>query len=108
MAAGPISMDSQNIEDPDTYDAFRYYKEDKLTSNYVNTSSTSLHFGMGRYACPGRFFAVAVLKCALSRLLIDYDFKFGNGQTDRPKNMVLGDKIIPNFTTDIYIRKRNP
>lgn len=106
MAAGPISMDSQNVQDPDVFDGFRFYKEDKITSNYVNTGPTSLHFGMGRYACPGRFFAVSVLKCILSRFLVDYDFKFAPGQTGRPKNMVLGDKIIPNVTTDVYIKKR--
>ena len=35
-----------------------------------------------------------------------YDFRFGPDQKDRPKNMMIGDKIVPNVSTPIFIRKR--
>jgi cytochrome P450 len=107
MAAGPISMDSNVVKDPETFDGFRYYKEEKLNSNYVSTGPTSMHFGLGRYACPGRFFATFVMKAIMSRFFMEYEFKFGHGQTQRPKNMLIGDKIVPNVGTDVYLRKRS-
>ena len=106
MASGPISHDPEIVTDPDTFDAFRYAKEKKATSSLVSTGPTHMHFGLGRYACPGRFFATHVMKVILSRFLRDYEFHFEAGQKGRPKNIVIGDKIIPNLTTPILIRKR--
>ncbi|PKY06745.1 cytochrome P450 [Aspergillus campestris IBT 28561] len=106
MAAGPISHDPEIVADPDTFDAFRYAKEKKATSSLVSTGPTHMHFGLGRYACPGRFFATHVMKVILSRFLVDYEFHFEAGQRGRPQNVVIGDKIIPNLTTPILIKKR--
>ncbi|KAB8220002.1 cytochrome P450 [Aspergillus novoparasiticus] len=106
MASGPIGMDTKYISDPDTFDALRYVDGDKAQSQFVHTSATSMHFGLGRYACPGRFFATVVLKAILSRFLMEYEFRFGPDQVGRPKNMLLGDKIVPNTSVDVYVRKR--
>ncbi|PIG80539.1 cytochrome P450 [Aspergillus arachidicola] len=106
MASGPIGMDTKYISDPDAFDALRYVDGDKAQSQFVHTSATSMHFGLGRYACPGRFFATFVLKAILSRFLVEYEFRFGPDQVGRPKNMLLGDKIVPNTSVDVYVRKR--
>ncbi|BAE65194.1 unnamed protein product [Aspergillus oryzae RIB40] len=106
MASGPIGMDTKYVSDPTTFDAFRYVDGDKAQSQFVHTSATSMHFGLGRYACPGRFFATFVLKAILSRFLVEYEFRFGPDQVGRPKNMLLGDKIVPNTSVDVYVRKR--
>ncbi|KAE8138186.1 cytochrome P450 [Aspergillus pseudotamarii] len=106
MASGPIGMDTKYVSDPDTFNALRYVDGDKAQSQFVHTSATSMHFGLGRYACPGRFFATFVLKAILSRFLVEYDFQFGPDQIGRPKNVLLGDKIVPNTSTDVYVRKR--
>jgi cytochrome P450 len=107
MAAGPISMDPSVVKDPDIFDGFRYYGGgDKLNSSFVSTGPTGMHFGLGRYACPGRFFATFVMKAILSRFLVEYEFKFGPGQAKRPKNTLIGDKVIPNVSTDVYLQKR--
>ncbi|KAB8272529.1 cytochrome P450 [Aspergillus minisclerotigenes] len=106
MASGPIGMDTKYVSDPNTFDAFRYVDGDKAQSQFVHTSATSMHFGLGRYACPGRFFATFVLKAILSRFLVEYEFRFGPDQVGRPKNMLLGDKIVPNTSVDVYVRKR--
>ncbi|KAL4755995.1 cytochrome P450 [Aspergillus foveolatus] len=105
MAAGPISRDPDIISDPDRFDAFRFMKEGRATSGLVSTGPTSMHFGLGRYACPGRFFAAVVMKAILSRFLVDYEFKFGPDQKERPRNMVIGDKIVPNVSTPIFIKR---
>ncbi|KAJ5293544.1 cytochrome P450 [Penicillium antarcticum] len=106
MAAGPISRDPDVMSDPDAFDAFRFVKENRPTSGFVSTGVSNMHFGLGRYACPGRFFAAFVMKAILSRFIADYDFRFAPDQKERPKNMVIGDKIVPNVSTPIFIRKR--
>lgn len=105
MAAGPISRDPEIIPDPERFDAFRFMKEGKPTSGLVSTGPTNMHFGLGRYACPGRFFAAVVMKAVLARFLVEYEFKFGPGQAGRPPNMVIGDKIVPNVSTTVFIKK---
>lgn len=106
MASGPISRDPDVIGDPDVFDAFRFAKEGKATSGLVSTDPTNMHFGLGRYACPGRFFAAFVMKAVLSRFLREYEFRFGPDQVGRPKNILIGDKIVPNVSTPVFIRKR--
>ncbi|CAI7628935.1 unnamed protein product [Penicillium bialowiezense] len=108
MASGPVSRDPDVVKDPETFDAFRYTKQNAQTSGFVSTGSQHMHFGLGRYACPGRFFASFVMKLILSRLLMDYEFKFAPGQTERPKNLLIGDKIVPNVSTAIFIKRRTP
>lgn len=99
-------MDNQVVPGAHTFDGFRWFKEGKGTSTFVNTSPTSLHFGLGRYACPGRFFASYVLKALLSRILLDYNFRFEATQQGRPKNLLIGDKVVPNLDTDVYFKRR--
>ncbi|OOQ86347.1 putative cytochrome P450 [Penicillium brasilianum] len=107
MAAGPISRDSEVVEDPEVFDAFRFVKQGKgPTSGFVSTGPNHMHFGLGRYACPGRFFASVVMKLILSRFLTEYEFHFAPGQTERPRNILVGDKIVPNVSTPIFIKKR--
>ena len=63
--------------DPSTFDPFRYsrLREDKSTPENANkfqfamTDRNSLHFGHGKYACPGRFFASNEIKILLCHLL---------------------------------------
>lgn len=106
MPSGPISMDSDIIADAEVFDGYRWFRQGKPTSAFVNTSATNLHFGLGRYACPGRFFASYMMKAILSRLLLHYDFKFDESQRGRPKNLPIGDKLLPNMDTRILFKRR--
>lgn len=80
------------ISPPNSFDGFRYYKKTQASANdqhqYTTTDSDHLHFGHGRYACPGRFVASTEMKVILSRILLNYDMKFPRGQ-GRPENMTV-------------------
>ncbi|KAF7352017.1 hypothetical protein MVEN_01163900 [Mycena venus] len=63
-----------------------------------------LSFGLGRHACPGRFFAVNELKLMLAHILENYDLKL-DGPT-RPPNEWFGTLAAANRTAKVLFRKR--
>ncbi|KAJ5803910.1 uncharacterized protein N7518_000213 [Penicillium psychrosexuale] len=135
FAAGPISKDAAFVKDPITFDGFRWchnprdrfvltpelakldamlngageMQAEKSASSayFVSITNTNMHFGFGLQACPGRFFASNTLKAILSRLILDYEFKFVEDlQGKRPSNLVVGEHILPSMTTEMLFRKR--
>ncbi|KAK7746792.1 hypothetical protein SLS53_001980 [Cytospora paraplurivora] len=63
-------------------------------------------FGTGRQACPGRWYASAQIKLVLCLLLTEYDFRFPDGQTERPQNWVKDEKTGPNMEQMIWIKRK--
>lgn len=107
MPSGPISMDDEIVPSAKTFDAFRWFREGKSTSAFVHTSPTNLHFGIGKFACPGRFFASHMIKIILARILQEYDFKFEDTQSVRPQNILIGDKVVPDVYARVLFNKRD-
>lgn len=66
----------------------------------------SLEFGYGSHACPGRFFATAVLKCTLAAILQKYDLRFSKGgENPAPKyNRIL--VLTPDVERVVEFRER--
>lgn len=76
-----------DIAEPGSFDGFRYYEKTldsgSVRYQYSSTDSDHIHFGYGRYACPGRFAASIEIKCVLSRILLNYDMRFPEVKADR-------------------------
>ncbi|KAL8647240.1 MAG: hypothetical protein Q9210_005672, partial [Variospora velana] len=62
-------LDTDVTSTPGTFDGFRYL-ERSSHEKFTTTSSTHLHFGHGRYACPGRYFASAEIKAVVARVVM--------------------------------------
>ena len=78
------------------------------STSFVSISPSNMHFGYGRQACPGRFFAANTIKAIMSRLIMEYDFKFDDCQAGRrPVNWMVGEHVLPNTSTVVLIRKRS-
>jgi cytochrome P450 len=129
--AGPISKDEAFIPNPTVFDGFRWChdphdryaltpelidsnenerdgKSASLASSFVSIAQTHMHFGFGRQACPGRFFAANTLKAIISRLILDYEFKFVDSlEGERPANLVVGEHILPSMSAEMLFRKRS-
>ncbi|KAJ5165495.1 Small-subunit processome Utp12 [Penicillium coprophilum] len=135
FAAGPISKDDAFIKNPSVFDGFRWCHNPQdryiltpelaepfildvagekmqagksMSSAYfVSITNTNMHFGFGVQACPGRFFAANTLKAILSRIILDYEFKFVQDLGGkRPPNLVVGEHILPSMSTEMLFRKR--
>lgn len=101
VPAAGIAFDHEIFEDPHTFDALRFYKlrqskgkessgakvaEVVASSQFVGVGATSLTFGYGRHACPGRFFAVNEIKMIMAVALLEYEVKNPDGITGRYEN----------------------
>ncbi|OAL53555.1 cytochrome P450 [Pyrenochaeta sp. DS3sAY3a] len=83
-----IQRDGSVYDDPDTYLPFRFAQPSTTTSSSPSSSPqpprhavtldpTFLAFGVpGRWACPGRFFAIMELKIFVAEMLLHYDVEF--------------------------------
>lgn len=78
------------------------------STSLVSISPANMHFGFGRQACPGRFFAANTIKAIMSRIIMDYDLKFEDSQAGRrPGNIVVGEHIFPSTNSAVLFRKRD-
>lgn len=112
--AGPMSRDPDLVSnEPATYDPFRWCPTTNPNATnpgtgsgnrLVSISPVNTHFGYGRLACPGRFFASNTMKAILSRLLAEYDLVLVGGK--RPANIWLGEQIMPAMGGMVQIRER--
>nr|UGT01488.1 P450 monooxygenase [Claviceps quebecensis] len=109
IAARCINLDRDLLPEADVFKPLRWTEQDgTVPTTFSNSSASNLHFGLGRYACPGRFMAAYLIKAIVSRILIDYDFKLqGDCASGRPPNLIHGDKLLPNRTATILLRRRN-
>jgi len=98
-------------ENANEFDGFRFAKLRESEGNavrgghqVVSTSVDNLSFGLGRHACPGRFFAANELKVLLAHLVVTYDMKFEEGK-GAPRDFRIALTCIPR-TTDVMFRTR--
>lgn len=98
-----------DISPPGKFDGFRYFKKTQASGTdqyqYSSTDSEHIHFGHGRYACPGRFVASTEMKIILSRILLNYDMKFPRGQ-GRPGNMAILELSFQDPAGRIMLKQR--
>ncbi|KAI0673746.1 cytochrome P450 [Trametes maxima] len=101
--------DSGLYDDPDVFDPFRFSrmreaKGEGIKHQFVNVSTDYIPFGVGRHACPGRFFAANELKSLLAHLVLNYDFKLANG--DQPLSLNFWGYNLVAEEWKILFRKR--
>jgi cytochrome P450 len=110
VPAHAISMDPKLYPDPKKFDGFRFEKvrEDPQKNGraqYASSNPSSMAFGYGRHACPGRFFAANEIKAIMAYLLHNYDMKFREGQV-RPESLLFETQYLPNSTATVCFKRR--
>jgi cytochrome P450 len=104
-------IDPEITPDPELFDPMRSYRKRRSSpdeeSNHLagQPSRDNLSFGFGSQACPGRHIAVSIVKMVVSRLLVDYEFKFAEGK-EKPSSVHLLEFIFPDPAAKLMMRKR--
>lgn len=75
-----IHRDPNVYENADTFDPYRFYNmrqrdEDSGKHQFVTLGTGVMSFGIGRHACPGRFFAANEIKLIVVSILRKYDLE---------------------------------
>ncbi len=104
VPAQAIARDPAVFPEPDKFDALRFYKlrqeardngevEASAQNQFVSVSPSSLTFGYGRHACPGRFLAANEIKMVIANALLLYDIRNVEGVEERYPNMEFGGTV---------------
>lgn len=113
MPSGPMARDQLYYNDPLTFDGNRFYRgpagEDgaqQSESAYAAIEPGNLSWGHGRFSCPGRWYASAMMKLVLATLILDYEFGYPKGQSVRPPNFVMDLHVLPDMKQKIVLKRR--
>ncbi|PKY00091.1 putative cytochrome P450 [Aspergillus campestris IBT 28561] len=109
-----ISMDAALYPEPEEFKGFRFHdlQKEKVSGEkgppvvYATSHPSSMAFGYGRHACPGRFFASAEIKAIMAYLIRNYDFKFPQDGQDRPPSLLFETQNLPNPTGRVMFKRR--
>lgn len=101
----------QNWGDPHAFDGFRFYKlrskpEDAHKYQFPSISLESMEFGLGKDACPGRFFATNQIKIILAHLIFHYDLALEKPEAGRPKNFMFEVNVLADPTAKLLLKRR--
>ncbi|CAJ2508095.1 Uu.00g092810.m01.CDS01 [Anthostomella pinea] len=106
-----VAVDERFYPEPEKFDGLRFWKlrqqseEARDRWQFTSIGDTNMNFGLGKHACPGRFFAANEVKLILAHLLLNYDIKLKDGE-GRPKpNMFMMTKS-PSQTAEVLFRRR--
>lgn len=105
--ANVAMRDPKFYPSPDTFDPYRFSKSREAgdSSAYlVSPSPEHIGFGLGRHACPGRFFAANEIKIVLSHMLLKYDIKLPEDSSAAPSTS--GIFLDSNPTARLIVRRR--
>ncbi|KAF9244148.1 cytochrome P450 [Melanogaster broomeanus] len=110
VAAYSTHLDDGLYENAHRFDPFRFanmHGEDEEGANqqFVSLTPEYLPFGLGRHACPGRFFAAVQLKTMLAHVVLSYDIKLENGAA-QPQSVQIGIAIAADSSAKVMFRKR--
>ena len=115
MPAGPMSRDPAFYDNPDTFDSHRFCRPAKRGGgaahppehDFTGMERGNVAWGSGRLSCPGRWYASAMNKLIIAKLLVLYSIQFPEGQSTRPPSIYEDGTIIPSPTQQILMCKRS-
>lgn len=105
-----VSADSSIYPDPDSFDGLRFYKlrqrtpQDEYKHQLSTIDKNMLHFGAGRHACPGRWFASSEIKLILVTLIMKHDMKLKD--SIRPKTIQMQTLRAADPRSEVLFKKR--
>jgi cytochrome P450 len=99
MSAGSMAMDETFYSSPKEFLPELFHSGSEVKGNLV-------HWGSGRFTCPGRWYASAMMKVIIALMITKYDVKFPEGQVERLPNVYMDILVEPNPKQMVQIRIR--
>ncbi|KAF8522680.1 cytochrome P450, partial [Gautieria morchelliformis] len=99
-----IHADETHYKDPNTFNGLRFHEmrmnshddSEGIQHSLVSSRMDFISFGLGKHIwSPGRFFAALEMKTFLAYILLNFDVKLPDGQTERPPNTYVGSACVP-------------
>ncbi|PSN71718.1 hypothetical protein BS50DRAFT_629856 [Corynespora cassiicola Philippines] len=75
-------------------------------SRLIDANDTYHVWGTGRMACPGRYYAAAVMKVILAQIIVNYDFDLV--PSDDSRWITWRSSMIPKGNTKVVFVPRSP
>ncbi|KAK9414413.1 hypothetical protein SUNI508_11255 [Seiridium unicorne] len=106
-----FSHDERYFQDPEVFDGLRFWKmrhQSEEAANrwqFTSIGDYNINFGIGKHACPGRFFAGNEIKVILAHLVLNYDIKLKEGE-GRPEPMMFMMSKTANSKAEILFKRR--
>lgn len=109
-----MAFDPDTYVDPEAFDGLRFFKlrqaegadgPTRVRQQFVGTDQKQVQFGLGRHACPGRWFAGHVIKLVVASLLLRYDLRFREGE-EKPTTFLFQTTNMPRPGTIILARRK--
>ncbi|RDA85087.1 hypothetical protein CP532_3111 [Ophiocordyceps camponoti-leonardi (nom. inval.)] len=105
----PLLQDERFYKEPHKFDGLRFARmrnDVKLRAScpLTATSEHSMHFGIGRNACPGRFMVSDEVKLVMIHLLLNMELAMENFGP-RPKNVAFGKFMLPDMKAKIWLKR---
>jgi cytochrome P450 len=113
-----ICVDQDNIhnspalyENPDEFDALRFYRKRKepgqeTRHQYASNGPDLLTWGDGPQACPGRAFATNTIKILLAQLLLNYDLQLPAGGYKPERRSFPNGSSQPDMDVKLMVKRR--
>ncbi|GAW20412.1 hypothetical protein ANO14919_099180 [Xylariales sp. No.14919] len=67
---------------------------------------SNLAWGYGNHVCPGRFFAVRLVKLVVSSLVLNYEVKWNRDEDGSPPRVNIEGQFVPNMSQTILLKRR--
>jgi cytochrome P450 len=95
---------------PDKFDPYRFINLRQVpgyetVAQTVSPSPEHMGFGLGKHACPGRFFAINEVKIALCHILLKYDVELARDCTPSVRKYGLSLGADPSARLRVWRRR---
>lgn len=118
--ASPIHLDATHYEEPHSFKPWRFCDMSqaeidegstsaRMSGKYdmVQPSKSFMVWGIGRHACPGRWYAAMVIKHLMAYIVLNYDIRLpDSAKGKRPANLQVAGMCLPNRSAKLLFKRR--
>lgn len=112
----PLLRDPEVYTDPLKFNPYRFVSDEiggkgrvglSTSSDFTNSNLNFPIWGLGKHACPGRYYASTLLKLVLAQIIQRYDVKMLESAEQEKRFFYWRSAIVPKEGSGLYFRERD-